>query len=48
MASGAAVVKVLKTEDQWYGVTYREDKASVISSLRALKDKRLYPDRLWR
>jgi dTDP-glucose pyrophosphorylase len=44
---GRAVVKVRESEDRWYGVTYREDKEQVVSALRALKEKGLYPDRLW-
>ena len=42
-----AVVKVLKTDDKWYGVTYKEDKEYVMSALRAMKDKGEYPDVLW-
>ena len=42
-----AVVKVLKTDDRWYGVTYKEDKEFVMAALRALKDKGFYPDVLW-
>ena len=44
---GKAAVKVLKTNDRWYGVTYKEDKEFVMSALRALKDKGEYPDVLW-
>jgi dTDP-glucose pyrophosphorylase len=47
VANGDAAVKVLKTDDQWYGVTYKEDKESVVSALRSLKDKGLYPEILW-
>jgi dTDP-glucose pyrophosphorylase len=46
--SGAASVKCIKTDDRWYGVTYKEDKASVVRALQALKDKGVYPDKLWR
>ncbi len=42
-----ATVKVLKSSDKWYGVTYKEDKAMVVDSLQALKDKGLYPEKLW-
>lgn len=43
-----ATVKVLKSADRWYGVTYKEDKPMVVDSLQALKDKGLYPDKLWK
>ena len=39
-------VKVLKTNEQWYGVTYKEDKESVRDSLKNLS-KKIYPDDLW-
>lgn len=43
-----AAVKVLKSEDQWYGVTYKEDKEGVMAALQAMKDKGEYPDKLWK
>ncbi|MGF6376417.1 dTDP-glucose pyrophosphorylase [Clostridiales Family XIII bacterium PM5-7] len=45
---GKATVKVLKSEDKWYGVTYKEDKQNVVDALQAMKDKGLYPDKLWK
>ena len=44
---GRATVKVLKTDDRWYGVTYKEDKPQVVAAIRALKDQGLYPQKLW-
>jgi len=41
---GKATVKVLKTADKWYGVTYKEDKPSVSDSLKKLHDTGIYPD----
>lgn len=46
--SGHAKVKVLKSHDRWYGVTYKEDKESVVAALQALKDSGLYPEVLWK
>lgn len=46
--NGKARVRVLKSRDQWYGVTYKEDKDSVVSALQAMKDKGLYPEILWK
>ncbi|MDF2613387.1 MAG: nucleotidyltransferase [Clostridia bacterium] len=42
-----ACVKVLKSQDKWYGVTYKEDKPLVVSSLLQLKNKGFYPLDLW-
>ena len=35
-------VKVLPTTDKWFGVTYKEDKESVVNSFRALIDAGVY------
>ena len=43
-----ADVKILKSPDRWYGVTYKEDKESVVSALQSMKDKGEYPDKLWK
>ena len=45
--SGKATVKVLRTEDKWYGVTYAADKPTVIAALKALTEEGKYPDGLW-
>jgi len=45
---GKASVKVLRSADRWYGVTYKEDKQSVVDALQAMKDKGEYPDVLWK
>ena len=42
-----ATVKVLKSEDKWYGVTYKEDKPMVMAAVQNLKDQGLYPQNLW-
>ncbi|WP_027399464.1 sugar phosphate nucleotidyltransferase [Anaerovorax odorimutans] len=43
-----ASVKVLKSTDKWYGVTYKEDRQSVVDAIQSMKDKGLYPDKLWK
>lgn len=43
-----ATVKVLSSEDKWFGVTYIEDKPFVEKSIQELKDKGVYPDKLWK
>ena len=40
-------VKVLTTQDKWYGVTYKEDKPVVVAAIQKLKDQGLYPQGLW-
>lgn len=48
MAKGECEVKVLKTHAKWYGVTYREDKASVVNYIQEQIQKGEYPDNLWK
>ncbi len=45
---GKATVKILPSLDKWYGVTYRADKEMVTAALQSMKDKGLYPERLWK
>ena len=44
---GKARVKVLRSEDKWYGVTYREDKPAVVAAIAEKTASGLYPDNLW-
>ena len=44
---GEARVKVLRTSDSWFGVTYREDRPRVVESVRALIAAGTYPEKLW-
>lgn len=43
-----AKVKVLPSQDKWYGMTYQEDKVCVSDALQSMKDKGIYPDKLWK
>ncbi len=45
--SGRARIKVLPTNDTWFGVTYREDRPRVVESISRLIHAGYYPDRLW-
>ena len=45
--AGQARVKVLRSNDSWFGVTYREDHASVVESIQRLIKAGKYPERLW-
>lgn len=42
-----ATVKVLKTNDHWFGVTYQEDKESVQAAFKKLIADGVYPEKLW-
>lgn len=48
LKAGKAQVRVLRSEDKWYGVTYQEDRPDVVSALQAKKDKGEYPEELWK
>ena len=48
MKEGKASVRVLKSEDKWYGVTYKEDKEVVIQAIADLKESGFYPKMLWK
>ena len=45
--NGKAQVRVLSSRDKWYGVTYREDKPSVVAALAEMTRQGLYPENLW-
>lgn len=40
-------VKVLSSDATWFGVTYQEDKPSVIGSINSLVEQGVYPKNLW-
>ena len=40
-------VKVLKTDSDWFGVTYREDKPTVMKKIQDLIVHKVYPERIW-
>ena len=41
------VVDVLMSTDRWYGVTYQEDKQTVVNAIRTMKEQGIYPQHLW-
>lgn len=45
--SGQCKVKVLTSKDNWFGVTYKEDKPIVVAKIAAYKEKGIYPSKLW-
>ena len=48
VAAGQAKVRVLRSSDSWFGVTYREDRDRVTSQIRDLVRRGSYPAPLWR
>ncbi len=42
-----ASVKVYKTNEEWHGITYPEDKAAVYSAIKDMKAANKYPEYLW-
>lgn len=42
-----ATVAVLESTDKWHGITYKEDKPMVVSAIKEMKAKGMYPERLW-
>ena len=47
LQEGKATVKMLHTDDKWYGVTYAADKPMVVAALKELTAQGRYPDSLW-
>jgi len=45
--SEQARVKVLHTNDSWFGITYRGDRAIAARCMRDLIEKGVYPEKLW-
>ena len=39
--------KVLKSDAQWFGVTYSEDKEKAVNAINSLIKSNIYPSNLW-
>lgn len=48
MKNNQGKIKVLKTNANWFGVTYKEDKQSAINRINSLVEKGIYPANLWK
>ena len=46
VTSGQARVKVLRTGDSWFGVTYHEDRTRAVESIRRLVQNGDYPEKI--
>lgn len=42
-----ATVKMLTTDEKWFGVTYAEDKKVVVEAIQNMKNEGKYPQELW-
>jgi UTP-glucose-1-phosphate uridylyltransferase len=47
IASNVTTVSVLENTDQWFGITYQEDRSSVVKSLNQLIKDGVYPNNIW-
>lgn len=47
LTDGSAKIRVLKTGDRWYGMTYKEDRKLVEDALGTMREAGLYPPKLW-
>lgn len=45
ISEGKADVRILDNVDKWYGVTYKEDKVTVVNAFRELKKAGVYPEK---
>lgn len=48
MSDDDTKVRVVMTNAKWYGVTYKEDKESVVNAIRNMIDNGEYPENLWK
>jgi dTDP-glucose pyrophosphorylase len=47
LEEGKASVRVLPTDEKWFGVTYPADRPTVQAAIRDLIQQGLYPEKLW-
>ena len=45
--AGLSKMSVLQTPESWFGVTYQEDKPTVLAAIQKLVDEGAYPESLW-
>lgn len=48
LQEGSLDVRVLKSHDQWFGVTYQEDREAVMNAVKKLIEDGVYPNVLYR
>jgi NDP-sugar pyrophosphorylase family protein len=47
LAKRKANVRILPASDEWFGITYKEDKPLAVARINRLIDEGIYPDNLW-
>lgn len=47
LRDGKCIVKVLETKDNWFGVTYKEDKVAVVENFKKLVVDGIYRKKLY-
>lgn len=48
LRDGLCDIKLLNTDAKWYGVTYPDDKARVVSAIEDMITSGIYPEGLWK
>jgi len=44
---GQITIKILMSNERWFGVTYREDKPFVVESINKMISKGIYPSKIY-
>lgn len=44
---GVSSMRVLRSSAEWFGITYKEDRPAVVSSIAGLIEQGVYPAKLW-
>lgn len=47
LESNKVSVKIIDTDEKWYGMTYREDKQMVVDAINEMVDSNIYKKNLW-
>ncbi len=47
LSKGQLRIQAMASEEKWFGMTYKEDRDTVMSNLRNMVDMGLYPQDLW-
>lgn len=45
---GKLKVRILETNEQWFGVTYQDDKPKVLETFKKFQTTGVYPEKLWK
>jgi hypothetical protein len=45
--NGEITIKILMSNERWFGVTYREDKPFVVESIKSMINKGVYPTKIY-